>query len=96
MRARSLAALCAGLAARALLDAPSAAFVKYGQSWPTTNATIPMHLQLGSSSGALINGCSNWGCAAERALGDGHGNAEAMLSLEDHLRQGPWLVQGGP
>ena len=70
MRARSLAALCAGLAALALLDAPAAAFVKYGQSWPTTNATIPMHLQLGSSSGALINGCSSWGCAAERALGE--------------------------
>ena len=70
MRARFLAAVCALVAALASLDAPAAAFVKYGQFWPTTTNTISMQLQLGSSSGALINGCSSWGCAAERALGD--------------------------
>jgi Matrixin len=32
--------------------------------------TITMQLQLGSSSGTLINGCPSWGCAAELALGD--------------------------
>ena len=56
--------------ALALLDTPTAAYIKYGQFWPTTTNTISMQLQLGSSSGALINGCSSWGCAAERALGD--------------------------
>ena len=35
MRRASFAALCAGLAALALLDAPAAAFVTIGQSWPT-------------------------------------------------------------
>lgn len=70
MRARSLAAFVALAAALALLDAPASAFVKYGQFWPATATAITMQLQLGSSSGALINGCANWGCAAERALTD--------------------------
>jgi len=70
MRPRSLAAVGTLVTALALLDTPTTAYVKYGQFWPTTTSTISMQLQLGSSSGALINGCSSWGCAAERALGD--------------------------
>ena len=70
MRPRSLAAVGTLVTALALLDTPTAAYIKYGQFWPTTTNTISMQLQLGSSSGALINGCSSWGCAAERALGD--------------------------
>ncbi|MGQ0737088.1 MAG: matrixin family metalloprotease, partial [Acidobacteriota bacterium] len=42
------------------------AFRNNGRFW--TTATIPMHLQLGTSSGTLINGCPSWGCAAERAM----------------------------
>lgn len=44
------------------------AFRTTGRAW--IPATIPMQLQLGSNSGTLINGCSNWGCAAESALGE--------------------------
>ena len=58
------------LGAIVLLDISAAAFKTTGQSWPPPASTIPMQLQLGLSSGTLINGCPSWGCAAERALGD--------------------------
>jgi matrixin len=44
-----------------------AAFLNNGRAWP--GDAIVMQLQLGDS-GALINGCGNWGCSAERALSD--------------------------
>ena len=50
------------------LQSPAGAFRTADYSWLT--ATIAMQLQLGSSSGTLINGCPSWGCAAERALSD--------------------------
>ena len=52
-----LAAATAPLASYAIGDGAS--------TWP---ATIVMHLQLGSSSGALADGCSHWGQCAEHAL----------------------------
>jgi hypothetical protein len=52
----------------ALIQSPVGAFRTSDYSWLT--ATVPMQLQLGSSSGSLINGCQSWGCAAERAMAD--------------------------
>jgi len=37
-----------------------------GSTW--RSGPVVMHLQLGGSGGALINGCGNWGCAAESEL----------------------------
>jgi hypothetical protein len=62
------AAVIAAVTVIGLLQATPAAFRTGGFSWP--GATIPMQLQLGTNSGTLINGCTSWGCAAERALGD--------------------------
>jgi hypothetical protein len=67
---RRLLAFAVAAAAVALVQISASAFITTGQSWPAASPTIAMQLQLGSSSGALINGCSSWGCAAERALGD--------------------------
>src|SRR5689334_15246710 len=53
----------------AVLTAPAvSAFVNNNRSWPSS--TIVMHLQLGTPSNTLINGCPNWGCAAQRAMND--------------------------
>src|SRR5688572_2561369 len=43
-------------------------FTLIGPTW--IPGPIVMQLQLGSSGGTLINGCPDWGCAANRALGD--------------------------
>ncbi len=43
-------------------------FVLVGPAW--VSGPVVMHLQLGPSGGDLINGCENWGCAAESALSD--------------------------
>jgi hypothetical protein len=56
------------IALAALVHDPVRAFRTSGRSWP--GSTIGMQLQLGASSGALINGCPSWSCAAERALGE--------------------------
>jgi hypothetical protein len=68
MRLSRCAAAAVVVAVWAASDGALSAFRSSGQSWLTP--TIPMHLQLGSGSGTLINGCSSWGCAAERAMGD--------------------------
>ena len=44
------------------------AFRLQGPVW--LSGPVVMHLQLGSSNGTLINGCANWGCAAEDALAE--------------------------
>ena len=44
------------------------AFRLMGPSWPS--GSIVMHLQLGTGSGTLINGCTSWGCVAEEALAE--------------------------
>jgi hypothetical protein len=51
-----LMSFCAGLDA----------YVFLGQTWPA--GSIPMHLALGSSGGALIDGSTSWGQSAEAAL----------------------------
>ena len=42
------------------------AYAVLGQTWPAGSMT--MHLQLGSSSGNLLDGTSGWGQSAEAAL----------------------------
>ena len=44
------------------------AFQLQGPAW--LSGSISMHLQLGGSGGTLINGCANWGCAAEDAMAE--------------------------
>lgn len=66
MRRRLLLAGMAACLALAGTDG-TLAFRDNGRFW--TTSAITMHLQLGAS-GALINGCANWGCAAEGAMRD--------------------------
>lgn len=37
-----------------------------GSTWPT--GPVVMHLQLGAAGSTLLNGCADWGCAAEDQL----------------------------
>lgn len=62
-----LAAAALALGAAVLLTPAVSAFVNNNRSWPS--GPIVMQLQLGTS-GTLINGCPNWGCAAQRAMTD--------------------------
>ena len=67
----------------AILTAPATlAFVNNNRSWQIS--TIAMHLQLGQS-GLLINGCPNWGCAFQRAMGEWNFylNRSALVPVPD-------------
>jgi hypothetical protein len=58
-----------GILAAALLSCAIgsvAAYVVTGHRWPA-NTSVPLQLQLGASSGALIDGSPDWDAVAERA-----------------------------
>jgi hypothetical protein len=63
LRIASIAALVVALVSGA---ERAAAFSLSGFAW--LSGPIFMQLQLGSSGGALTNGCPDWGCAASRSL----------------------------
>lgn len=49
-----------------VLSASAHGWYYSGSTWPS--GPVVMHLQLGGSGGDLINGCADWGCAAEDQL----------------------------
>ncbi len=65
MRRLSLLAVTTALTAL-WLTVPGLTYVLSGPKWPTGN--IVMHLQLGASSGTLIDGSPSWDASAEDAL----------------------------
>jgi len=58
--------MCAIAAALTLLCVTLDAYVFLGEVWPA--GSIVMQLQLGSSSGVLLDGTTNWGQSAEASL----------------------------
>lgn len=66
MRAERSARLTIVLALFVAAGADPSGYWFYGEKWP--DGSVVMHLQLGSSSGVLIDGSADWGESAEAAL----------------------------